>query len=513
VSDWRRLDPRVLAIRPIDGLVRAAVPILAVFISGRNDGPGQLISLGIATFVVLLGVSHWFTTTYRIGDSQVELRSGLLRRRHLAVPLDRVRSVDVTASLMHRLLGVAIVKIGTGRQDKGRRDELRLDAVSAADAQLLRSQLLHRGEPQTAQPAVGASAGNLVVPAAEPAEIVLSAFDLRWVRFAPFTLSGLATVGAVTGYVFHLLNEAHINPERVGQVRSTADLLARAPLPLLAVLLVVVLLVLAASFSTAGYLLAFWGFRLTRHPGGTLRVQRGLLTTRSVTLEERRLRGVEVREPLLLRAAGGARCIAIATGLRENRGSEKGGELLQPPAPLAQAHRVAALVLGGTDPTGGGLRTHGPAARRRRYVRATAAALATLALLVVLRAAAGLPDWPWRLSLLLLPAGLLLARDRYRSLGHDIVDGYLVRRLGSIDRRTAALRCDGIIGWRIHQSFFQRRAGLVTLVATTAGGRGAYEVPDLPVSEAIDCALAAVPDLLTPFLEPAGSARRPGSAP
>ncbi|HEY5032320.1 MAG TPA: PH domain-containing protein, partial [Actinomycetes bacterium] len=296
MSDWRRLDPRVLAIRPVEGLVRAAIPILAIFVSGRNDGPNQWISLAIAVFVVLVGLSHWFTTTYRIGDSQVELRTGLLRRRHLAVPLDRVRSVDATASPMHRVLGVAVVKIGTGRQDKGRHDELRLDAVSAAEAQALRARLLHRSAAPSPLP------GERLEPAeVEPSEVVLSAFDPAWVRFAPFTLSGLATVGAVTGYVFHLLNEAHINPDQVGQVRSTATLLARTPVALDAVVVVVVLLVLAATFSTAGYLLAFWGFRLTRHPGGTLRVQRGLLTTRSVTLEERRLRGVEVREPLLLR--------------------------------------------------------------------------------------------------------------------------------------------------------------------------------------------------------------------
>ena len=501
MSEWRRLDPRVLAIRPVEGLARAAVPIIIVLFSGGGDGPGQWIGLAIATVVVLIGISHWFTTTYRIGPSQVELRTGLLRRRHLAVPADRVRSVDVTASPMHRLLGVAVVKIGTGRQDKGKDDELRLDAVSRSDAQTLRAELLHRGSaaglPTTPVGDWGPAADVL-----DPGETVLASFDVGWVRYAPFTLSGLATVGAVTGYVFHLLNEAHINPESVGQVRSTADLLARTPLPLVGLVLVLLLLVLAATFSTAGYLLAFWGFRLTRHPGGTLRVQRGLLTTRSVTLEERRLRGVEVREPLILRMVGGARCIAIATGLREDRGSNKGGELLQPPAPLAQTHRVAALVLGGNDPTDGPLVAHGSAAQRRRYVRALIGTVVLVVVLVLLRVLAGFPDWPWRLSLLLVAVSLWLARDRYRSLGHALVDGYLVRREGSLDRRTAALRCDGIIGWRVHQSYFQRRAGLVTLVATTAGGRGSYSVPDVPAAEAIRTADAAVPGLLTPFLLP-----------
>jgi putative membrane protein len=501
VSEWRRLDPRVLAIRPVEGLARAAIPIIIVFFSGSSDGPGQWVGLAIATFVVLIGISHWFTTTYRIGTSQVELRTGLLRRRHLAVPADRVRSVDVTASPMHRLFGVAVVKIGTGRQDKGKDDELRLDAISRSDAQTLRAELLHR-DSTAGLPTTPAGDWGRAADVLDPGETVLAAFDAGWVRYAPFTLSGLATVGAVTGYVFHLLNEAHIDPGSVGQVRSTANLLSRTPLPLVGLVLLLLLLVLAVTFSTVGYLLAFWGFRLTRHPGGTLRVQRGLLTTRSVTLEERRLRGVEVREPLILRMVGGARCIAIATGLREDRGSNKGGELLQPPAPRAQTHRVAALVLGGNDPTAGPLLPHGPAAQRRRYVRALVGTVVLLGVLVLLRIAAGFPDWPWRLSLLLVAASLWLARDRYRSLGHALADGYLVRREGSLDRRTAALRCDGIIGWRVHQSYFQRRAGLVTLVATTAGGHGAYSVPDVPAAEAIRTADAAVPGLLTPFLQP-----------
>jgi putative membrane protein len=509
VTDWRKLDPRVLAIRPVEGLTRAAIPLLVIFFSGqRRDGPGQWISLAFAVLVVLVGISHWFTTKYRIADGQVQLRTGLLRRRHLAVPLDRVRSVDVTASPMHRLLGVAVVKIGTGRHDKGKRDELRLDAISARDAAALRAELLHREAAAPEQtPDVASAPTSVSLPVPLPPDEILSAFDPAWVRFAPFTLSGVATVGAVTGYVFHLLNEAHIDPGKVGEVRTFADFLSRTPLPLVAVLLLAVLLLLASALSTVGYLLAFWGFRLTRHPGGSLHVQRGLLTSRSVSLEERRLRGVDVREPLLLRLVSGARLLVIATGMRENRGSDKGGELLQPPAPVAQAHRVARLVLRGVDPTTAPLRAHGPAARRRRYLRALAAACALLAALVVVRLAGG-PNWPWWAAALLLPLAWLVARDRYGSLGHAVVGGYLVTRHGSLDRRTAALRTDGIIGWRIHQSYFQRRAGLVTLIATTSGGHGAYHVPDVPLADALACAEAAVPGLLAPWVTGRDDANR-----
>ena len=63
------------------------------------------------------------------------------------------------------------------------------------------------------------------------------------------------------------------------------------------------------------------------------------------------------------------------------------------------------------------------------------------------------------------------------------------------------LTSDGIIGWNLHQSFFQRRARVVTLIATTAAGRQAYQLQDLSLIEAVRVAEEARPGLLSPFLE------------
>jgi putative membrane protein len=106
--------------------------------------------------------------------------------------------------------------------------------------------------------------------------------------------------------------------------------------------------------------------------------------------------------------------------------------------------------------------------------------------------------------LVLLPIGALLAADRYRSLGHAVsasADGVtLVGRHGSLVRRRVMLSRDGIIGWNVHQSFFQRRAGLATLIATTAAGHQHYEIVDVELAEALRVADQALPGLVTPFL-------------
>ena len=92
---------------------------------------------------------------------------------------------------------------------------------------------------------------------------------------------------------------------------------------------------------------------------------------------------------------------------------------------------------------------------------------------------AGGPSW-LLVGLLALPVAALLAWDRIRSLGHALVVGHLVARSGSLVRRRRILEVDHVIGWNLRATWFQRRAGLTTLVATMAGGNQAVHVLDVP---------------------------------
>jgi putative membrane protein len=471
----------MLLIHPVQELLRAW-PLLAglVFAGAAGESWWSLTGAGL---VAGAGVFRWFTTTYRVTPEQVQVRQGLLRRQVLTVPRDRVRTVDVTAHALHRFLGLARVEVGTGRSDH--KEGVRLDALDASAAATLRDELLHR-----------------TVPTAEHAdETVLAQVPPSWVRYGPFTLTGVVAVGIVAGVAGRLIDEARLDPGRLGVLSTLLEEWERAPLAAALAAVVAVLAVAVVIFSTFGYVLAFYGFRLTRSGAGTLHVTRGLVTTRATTIEERRLRGVELSEPLLLRAAGGARCIAITTGLRVGRGAERGGSLLLPPGPRERARQVAADVLRDPEPLDTPLVRHGRRATWRRFSRAVGLAALAVAACLALWGAGVLPAWAWQASLVLPPVAALLAGDRARSLGHAVTPHMLVARQGTLVRRRAMLSRDGIIGWNLRSSFFQRRAGLATLVATTAAGRQAVAVPDVPMGEALRVAEEALPGLLSPFLE------------
>lgn len=512
-GSWRRLSARMLLVHPVRELGQAIPALIGLILAGRAVGDGQLWwlgPLGVAV-VIALSVLRWVTTRYRITPEQVQLRTGLLRRKTIATPADRVRSVDVTASALHRLLGLAKVEIGTGSHDPA--SGLSLDALPVAEAAGLRAELLHRSAIVSAEtpdthgaqaiPGTSLPAQLRAVPAAQAVEpivheIELVAMDPRWVRFAPFTMSGVLGAAAILGIGSRLLDQSGISAAEVRPIREGLDYLERTAIWLDLVLGVVAILALVTVLSIGGYVLSYWGFRLTRHPHGSLHITRGLLTTRATSIEERRLRGVELAEPLLLRAVRAARLGGITTGLKSGGAAGGGSSLLLPPAPRAVARDVATQILRDPAPVDVVLTAHGPAARRRRFSRALLAAL----ILVVAAGVAiwwGAPRWLAAPAALAVPVSAMLAADRYRSLGHAVAGRFLVTRAGSLGRRRDVLECDGIIGWNVRQTFFQRRAGLATLTATTAAGRQRYDVTDVPLSQALPLANRALPGLLTDF--------------
>jgi putative membrane protein len=490
----------MLVVHPLNELIRAAPALIAVLFVGATSGRGQWWTLMGVVLLVVLGASRWFTTTYRVTPRQVQVRKGLVRRQVLTVPTDRVRTVDVDAQALHRILGLAKVTVGTGRSDKSH-EGIKLDALSTVEAQRLREELLHRRPGPVAELAENAATED--VPGAGSAdgpEVVIAAMQPGWIKYGPFTLSGFVAVGIVGAFVSRLLSETQVEPDRFGPLRLVIHHLSSITTAQAVVEIVAVLITVVVVASTVGYLLAFWNFKLTRHEGGTLHTSRGAINTRSTTIEERRLRGVEISEPLLMRAVRAARMLAITTGLRVGRGAERGGTVLLPPAPRSEAERVAREVIGSPEAVTVELSPHGPRALRRRYNRALGIGAVLVAVFFVLWALHVVALGVAVASLVILPLGALLAWDRYRNLGHTVTGKTLVSREGSLVRRRVMLTADGVIGWNIHRSFLQRRSGLATLIATTAAGKQHYAVVDVELPEAIRVAEGVLPGLLTPFL-------------
>jgi putative membrane protein len=487
-GQWQRLDRRMLLVHPIRELLRFLPVLVGLFVFGRASGgsdvPWQL--LGIA-FPVALGMLRYFTTSFRIGEGRIELRRGLVNKHVLSTRLERVRTVEMTAQPIQRLLGLTTVRVGTGTASTSGEDRLDLDGLPAERARRLRADLLHAAPVDADEPAAGE-------PAPAPTRVVLR-LDPAWARFAPLTSSGVVATVAIIGVGSQVLNDVGGGPG----VEVERSVIGFDGLSWLALVAIPILIAAMSVLAVAGYLASNWGFTLTHAArDGSWHLRRGLFTTRETSLDDERVSGVSIGEPIGLRLARGGRLSAIVTGLDRR---QSGSSLLVPPAPQPVVAGVAGQVLGTDEPVTTTLRSHGSRARTRRFSRALVPTL-LLSLGLVLAVVAGAPPWLLVLAVALPAAGAALAVDRARSLGHALTERHFVARSGSLFRQRQALETTAIIGWNFRSTWFQRRAGLTTLSATTAGGSQSVTALDVPEPDAVAVSATAVPGLVDQFLLP-----------
>lgn len=450
---WQRLSPRMLLVHPVHELLRQLPLLIGAIVLGSTTGNPWWTVAALAV-TALLGAARWFTTTYRIEADEVQLRAGVLQRKVLSVPRNRIRSVQTDARLLHRLLGLAVLRVSTGREAGGD-NVFELDAVEVSQVPRLRAILLAESE--------------------QPAQVgtLLARWQPSWLRYAPLSLSGLVMIAAAVGVVYQSGFDAPLRQfgmdaaQRVGVAAMVA-----------AVLIASVLLAVMRSLLTYGNLV------LLRREG-FLELRHGLLRVREHTYDTSRLRGGTLRQPLLVRALRGARLDAVMTGVH---GAGESSMLL-PPCPAATAESVLTGLVGSSDVVSGPLRGHGRRAAARRWTRALGVPVAA----GVALAFVDTPGWLWAVWAVVMGCCALMAADRVRALGHRVDVDWLVARAGCLERRRDCLATAGIIGWTVRQSPMQRRARVVTLVAATAAGAKRYPLIDVPEQQAWAVAATASP--------------------
>jgi putative membrane protein len=471
----RRTSPRVLIVHTVTfrqarQFVPAVIPLAAATGFGGGRTTVILLVVGVTLLSLLTAALSWWRFSYADGPDAVVVTRGLLSRSVRTVPTDRIRGVEVETPLVHRVFGLVRVRIDAAAGAvNGNDEELVVDGVPREEGDRLRSAVLtHRGRP-AAEPGVDGAV------TADPPEEVFGRFDNRWLLYAPLVGSYLAVPVAALAAGFRLLDELGRS------VQPDVDELELAGGWALAAGGVGALLLILAVGAVVGAAVVNWRFTLVRR-GGSLIAVRGLLTRRHTELEVDRIRGGTVSEGLGMRWVRAARINALVTGLGD---ATRRGQLL-PLGPRSSAWSLMRRLV--DDP--GPLVPHPPAARRRRIVRAMATGLLVTTAGVVATVAAG---WWWVLAagIALTVLGVPLGLGRYASLGHAAGPHSFSVRSGWLVREQVLLQRRAVVGWKVRQSFFQRRAGLASVVACVGAGTGGYAAIDLSAADVAPFTAAA----------------------
>ena len=467
---------------------------LAVVVVARR----QLWLLALGALVLLAwSTVEWLRRTYELEGGALRLEEGVLTRKLRAVPFDRIQQVDLVRKPLHRLLGVATLRVETA--GGGSAAEVDLDVVTLPEARALRAILLRAkagatgttagraaGDRAAAGLAGGAAGAGVAevdpATAAEvaeaPAERVLLRLRLAEVMLAGITGSRAAAALVVLGPLsqatdwFPGLSDwlfRRFDPESVAPTTPPAFLAV-------AVLALVVWLGLAAASS----IVTDYGFTLAR-VGDDLVVRRGLLERREAVLPLARLQVVRIEESLLRRLLRLA-SIRLQSAGRAGGSDRTASRLAIPVLQRTEVNRLLGELLPGAAPV---LRLLAPppAARRRAVTRSvlrTAVLVAAVALALWRLTSPGAVGLASAAVLVVAVLALAVAAGlaAYRSLGHAAGRGFLYARVGVAIRVTTVVPVAKAQSGSVRTTPFQRRSGLATLHVDIAGGGPAPRVYD-----------------------------------
>ena len=152
VTAARTLDRRIVVVWTVQiaaFFLVLAVVALAVDMGLRlagNHPPGPP-GLAAALLALAGGVAAWRLPAleyrnwrYQVAEDALELRHGILRRVHSAIPYFRVQHIDVTRGPVERLVGLSRLVIHTASAGT----DATIPGIAAADAEGLRRRILAR---------------------------------------------------------------------------------------------------------------------------------------------------------------------------------------------------------------------------------------------------------------------------------------------------------------------------------------------------------------------------------
>ena len=496
------------------------VPALLLLVASGGGGY-ELWGAFFVGPVIAAALVQYRVYRYRLAADEMVVRDGILTRTERHIPYERIQNIDLVRNPLHRLCGVALVRVETasGTRPEAVMRVLSLDAVAemharvfagrpaARDAVAARTSDGFGGLPGGSPPPVavdgpGAVQGPSTATAGEPGgQVLLRVPAGELVKLGIVSNKGMVVVAAALGLLAQARPDGDMfepalrsAAERV-PLGAAADWLTGLRLAgpvltgvLLAVILVVVAFVLLRALSVGWFLLQLHGFTLTRR-GSDLRADYGLFTRVSRTIPTGRIQSLTAtesplhrwfrRQSLELRTVGGA--ASADAGVDFDASSEGPRAESQWLAPMVETPRVPVLlrqVLPEVDLAGVTWRPLAAGARRRVLVRGLALAAAVTLL-------GGLIAGPWGLALAppVALAALVHAHRWTSRAGYAVTAWGVLFRSGWWTRRLAVVPLARIQTVGLGESPFDRRHRMASVRIDTAGGAASGYTIAIPYLE------------------------------
>ncbi len=434
--------------------------------------------LAIAIFgaSLLRSVLRYVTLRYRIENGELTVREGLIFKRVRTVPLERIQNIDLTQNVLHRMLGVAEVRVETAG---GKEPEATLRVLSLDKVTRLREAVFSQ-RPAKSIATESADAEKLVLEEVLPDVETITLHEIPFKQIIQAGIAsnrGIVVFGVLIGIFFQFDLEKRFKeyldflfelvPKDLGVLNTVISVLAG----------LLLIFVVTRVYGAIWYLLRFYGYRLTLH-NNDFRISCGLFTKVSATVPRKRIQFISVHQSLFMRWFGLSSIrIETAGGAgqdNEDAASSVGRRWF---IPIISQSKVESLLpqlrpgLNWEPEQADWIGVSSKTARRLCRL----AVIQSLGLAIVGFAIAR--PWGWIAGVVALPIFVYWAIRKSRAMRYTETDFGVVYRSGVFTKKLSLTFFDRIQTLRFDQSPFDRRWKMATLsVDTAAAGPADHRV-------------------------------------
>ncbi len=407
---------------------------------------------------------YWKNYEFYFEDEDLKINSGVITKNKLDIPVRRIQDLDTSQNIIHRILGITLVKVKTAGGDTSKASLKYLDEGQAEQVQKELRDLKNRRKKEDEN-----TSKSIEEESAE------KFYDIEDALMTYSIVSGIQ--GLVILAILGIIGAVGVSAYAA---TSAVQMIGYVFISIIAVALISGLMLGSSAITTYS---RYYGFKVYKR-GDTFEYERGLLNKEGGSIPEEKIQKLEITENFLMRYFGYASLKAETAGYTSEQ--QPGSTSTKVLIPLDDREKVYnhAQKLGELNMDG--INDIGSTARKRYFRRyMLMSGLGAVITLILI-------NFGFHLGLIVLPltgfaAAKEAARKKWVNIGYSLEDRNIVISKGFWNRKTYSVEYFRFQNLLVSESVFQRRWNLASLTVDTAGDKVVNpKIIDLPREKAFE---------------------------
>ncbi len=161
--------------------IRLVFPLIIILFMGNRDKGSILdasiggVAVVISAYTLIMSILSYFRYYYFLDEDGLNIHSGVLSRKKLNIPFERIQNINFEQKIIHQFFNVVSLEIDTAGSSKS---EIKIEALPKSEAEAIRDFILEKKKNIIAES--GEDAVELQEEIKEPDQLLLSLnpFDL-----------------------------------------------------------------------------------------------------------------------------------------------------------------------------------------------------------------------------------------------------------------------------------------------------------------------------------------------